>query len=434
MKNIKYGTFKAKKPNKDDLCLISLVYNFKGNRFQYSTNVFVTPKQWETIQTSKVSSTSIKHKPLRDINDKIEPFRDKLNTVLNESKEKGKVLSVSELREIFNEWQLPKDETLIISKLTELMDLWITDKFDSKKITESTKRRWNSVLSNVKRLEKYSNKKIKLDSLDNFYDDFIKYCRTDKIIDKVEVLAVKNNTIQSNLKAIRSCLIWGNEKKHIDTDVFKNWKKLSNDVNSEILTNREYRALRSFDFSKKKRLEKVRDVFVFGCETGARFSDYNNVDEVDINNGFWNLTPLKTLDKKINIPLSSIAISILKKYNYNLPSISNEKFNIYIKEVCKIIGIDDDIKVISAIGKKRNIKIVPKYNLISTHTARRFFITDALNKGIPRDVVKSISGHKSDNAFSVYVKISDEMKAQAIKELESRREEAENTSSNLKVV
>ena len=84
------------------------------------------------------------------------------------------------------------------------------------------------------------------------------------------------------------------------------------------------------DFTKNKRLEKVRDLFVFGCTTGMRFGNYSAISKSDIDGNFIRVIDLKSKSKILAIPLNSISKSILEKYDYNLPSITNQKMNKYI--------------------------------------------------------------------------------------------------------
>ncbi|PSR55762.1 hypothetical protein AHMF7605_20775 [Adhaeribacter arboris] len=87
---------------------------------------------------------------------------------------------------------------------------------------------------------------------------------------------------------------------------------------------------------------------------------------------------------------------------------SAQKFNSYIKEACQLAGINELITVTSYSGGKSIEKTVPKYELITSHTARKTFTTNSLIFGLNESIVKKITGHKKDKNFQRYVKLADE--------------------------
>ena len=96
--------------------------------------------------------------------------------------------------------------------------------------------------------------------------------------------------------------------------------------------------------------------------------------------------------------------AILEKYDYALPIISDQKFRNYIKEVCKRVGFTQEVVKSIRIGNKVFNQTLKKYERISTHTARRSFITNMINAGVPNKVIMGITGHKSIVTFQNYYK------------------------------
>jgi len=135
-----------------------------------------------------------------------------------------------------------------------------------------------------------------------------------------------------------------------------------------------------------------------------RISNYAKVQEKDIQGDFIKVRDQKNTDKTLEIPLNDYSKFILKKYDYELPKISNQKFNDYIKEVFMLIGYDESVKKTIKIGKDLIDEINPLYERISSHTARRSFITIMKNKKIPDKVIMSFTGHKSLEVFNKYYK------------------------------
>ena len=159
---------------------------------------------------------------------------------------------------------------------------------------------------------------------------------------------------------------------------------------------------------REDRLAKVRDVFLFQCFTGQRYSDILSLNKKDVKNGTWHLRQQKT-NNIIQIPLNKYAISILAKYSdFKLPVISNQKMNKYLKELCVLAKINDPVRIIKFKGSKRIEETKKKYEVIGTHTARRTFITLSLRKGMKPEVIMKITGHKSYKMFQKYLKIADD--------------------------
>jgi len=115
------------------------------------------------------------------------------------------------------------------------------------------------------------------------------------------------------------------------------------------------------------------------------------------------LDTVKTEDSLL-LPIHDNIKPILAKYNYSIPSMSNQKYNQYLKEFCKQAGIDDPVKYPEYYGKKRKDVIKQKYEMVSSHTGRRTMITNALLSGMLPEEVMKFSGHRNRKSFDSYVK------------------------------
>src|SRR5699024_6978151 len=136
------------------------------------------------------------------------------------------------------------------------------------------------------------------------------------------------------------------------------------------------------DLSEIPHLDRVKDVFVFGCLTGQRYGNYSKITKNDIVGDRILVSDDKDSTKILNIPLLEPARAILEKYDYNLPVISNQKFNKYIKKAFKKLGYDSMTKRIRRVGRKPVEENYPFYKRISSHTARRTFITVMQNENV----------------------------------------------------
>jgi len=214
-----------------------------------------------------------------------------------------------------------------------------------------------------------------------------------------ETRGLYNDTIAKYISTLKSFLYWCHESGYISSidHLSKIKTKIKKKAKNEIvaLTEQELFELYNFDFSENQRLERARDLFCFACFTGQRFSDIIRFNKDDFNNNIWQFTSYKT-KKKVVVPFEGFiknALPILKKYNYSLPSISNQKLNDYLKEAGKKAGINSPEKIIRFSGIKEFVIKNPKFEFMSSHMGRRTFVTLMLEKGVPITIVQKLTQH-----------------------------------------
>lgn len=177
----------------------------------------------------------------------------------------------------------------------------------------------------------------------------------------------------------------------------------------------------TFDFFDEKGLNDyvtyLRDVFLFQCFTGLRYSDVFNLRKSDIKGDHIEVTMIKASDSLI-IELNNHSKAILDKYkdvafedDKVLPVITNQKMNDYLKELAKLAGIDEPVRQTYYRGNECIDEVTPKYSLLGTHAGRRTFICNALALGIPPQVVMKWTGHSDYKAMKPYIDIADDIKA-----------------------
>lgn len=197
---------------------------------------------------------------------------------------------------------------------------------------------------------------------------------------------------------------------------FLKCSKLTEDVDNTYLTIEELKKVEEFDFSKNPKLDRVRDSFLLLAWTGCRFSDMDKLCADNIHDGFFIFRQQKT-DNEVYIPLHPSVERILSKYSENLPEpISNQKFNAYIKDVMRIAGINEPITRRRTIEGMRKTEKFEKWQLVSSHTGRRSFASNAYSMGIPAVTIMAITGHKTEAAFLKYIKITKEQHAKKMAE------------------
>ena len=184
---------------------------------------------------------------------------------------------------------------------------------------------------------------------------------------------------------------------------------------------KEMYAIKKFDLPEQ---EVVRDMFVIGCFTGMRFSDYSVLDPSAIRNNRLSFIQVKT-GAKVTIPIHPIVNEILQKYNYVLPPVPrNNEFNAIIKTVGEKMP-SLHVPFTKQITYKRELVEIEKmkYEFLMTHTARRSFCSNEYIRGTDPMIIMSISGHKSYKSFMRYIKVSGDQFADKMEKIWQEREE-----------
>lgn len=396
-------TFNLKEPKKDGETLILLSSYFKeeGRKFVYSTGETVNPKHWDfdNRQPNNLNGRTKEAEIQRSIKTQLDRYSSFLIDTVNSFKLSKRDIIISEIRAEFDkEFKRTKG---VSNKFFQVYELFLDDKrsdYSDTANTPTTIKRYEYQKKLLEEVQEATGKRLHFNKINKaFYNEFLNYC--------IKTKRHSTNTIRRNVGLLKTFLYWALENGHTYKTDFQKFKAPKAEQTDEVaLTLEQVQEAFEYDFSDNKKLEKVRDLFVFGCSTGMRISNYSKVTKSDISNGFIKVRDKKDSKKTLEVPLNDFSMYILKKYDYNLPKISNQKFNDYIKEVFKVIGFDEDIKKSYRIGKEVIEEIMPFYERISSHTARRSFITIMKTKKIPDKVIMGYTGHKSLEVFNKYYK------------------------------
>jgi site-specific recombinase XerD len=213
----------------------------------------------------------------------------------------------------------------------------------------------------------------------------------------LRTVGLANTSINNNVKYLKAFLNAPFEKGLHDLAHFKRFRKLEA-VAPEVvyLTVAEKLRLFQVPLAHLPALEQTRDVFLFECETGLRFSDVQALRPEQVSEGYLLLITQKTADL-LRVPLSPLAQGILARYagrceGRALPVKSNQKTNADLKILGRLARLDTPTTTTQHKGSERVQTTRPKYDLISTHTARRTFVTLALEGGMRPETVMRIIG------------------------------------------
>jgi integrase len=281
--------------------------------------------------------------------------------------------------------------------------------------------------------EKYQKKKITFESFDfNFYEAFVNYLTYEHnhMRRGIIIRGLKKNSVGTSIKQLRIFLRDRIRRKLIADFDLSDFKILEEEADTIYLNIKEIRALYSLDLNSHPEWARFRDMFVLGCLTGLRFSDFNEIKPDDIKNGILFKKQSKS-DKWVVIPLRSEAHDILiNRFQGKVPKTTNAELNRYIKKVGQLAGIESPVKISFKKGNQDITSVKPKFTLITTHTCRRSFCTNEFLAGTPPELIMKISGHKSIKDFYKYIRISPEEAGQKIKEIWESRGEMLNYSEN----
>lgn len=401
MANVK---FILKEPNSKTDTLIYLVCNYQYKRFKYSTGEKINPTYWN-IKNQRVKETK-KFKEYPEFNSRLDTIQSALNTIfrrlLNDGAQPNNQLLKEELENQLGGKVLKK------RKLTffEFIDDYIEESKNFKQ--KSTVTVYKTTLKHLKNFSQKSKKSIDFDSINlTFYNSFMKYLSKD--------LEMSNNTVGKYIKTLKSFLNEATERGVNENLEFRKrkFKTLKEETDKVYLSSEELEKILNHNFSNQEHLEKVRDLFLIGCYTGLRFSDFTQIKEenIFIDKSIIQINTKKT-NERVTIPMHKIVRDILKKYNYNLPSsFTNQVMNKYIKELVELCEINELVEVTTSKAGVIEKKPIPKYDLITTHTARRSFATNLYLADIPSISIMKITGHKTEKSFLRYIRVTQEQNA-----------------------
>ncbi|MEO6232891.1 MAG: site-specific integrase [Ferruginibacter sp.] len=278
----------------------------------------------------------------------------------------------------------------------------------------------------LQNFEKKTNFKIEFENIDmNFYKKFVDYLTI-----KLNLTPNTIGKLITNLKVyMREALEDGLTTNN--TFTHRKFKSINSKSDTVYLTIDEVKALQDLDLSKQPRYERVRDMFVIGCYTALRHSDLSKVKPENIANGMIDMVQTKT-GKQVIIPMAKVVVDILAKYSNTLPGISNQKYNEYLYEVCKKCEVlAKEITIHEIKGGKKITNVKPKYEFVSSHTARRTFCTNEYRAGdLEISEIMALSGHTTEKSFYKYIRETPKGTAERIKEKFAARELKQATITN----
>lgn len=311
----------------------------------------------------------------------------------------------------------PGKEIEAPDKLIPFFDFYLEIK--KADLTKSRKQKINVVKRRLQRYEKAQNIELYVSDMNDVFkndytefSDYKQYART---------------TLKSDFSIIKTLCRYAEQWNIEVSPQYKNLKVKTERIKAPYLSFDELDKIKNLDLPKNGYLDNARDWLIISCYTGQRVSDFLNFDTDNIikkgNDYLLQFKQQKT-DKLITIPFLPEAVKIIEKRNGKFPrNISDQKYNEYIKEVCKKAGLNEIMK-----GKKLTCIIdnpnkagrndyrkvtgmYKKYELVTSHIGRRSFATNYYGK-VPTSILISITGHSTEKMFLKYIHKSEAETAQ----------------------
>ena len=331
------------------------------------------------------------------------------DTILN-----GQVITKGWLKDIVNNFFNRVEKTehfkrLLISWAEYYNENETINKETGKSLALNTLKKYKTALNCFIDFEKYRETVIQLKDIDySFYKEFVNYCLNKK--------KYAPNTVGAQIKVLKKWLQESNKRGYSNVD-YSDFKTLTNETEAIYLTEEEINKVYNTDLSDNKSLDNVKDLFIIGCRTGLRVSDFMRLDITNISG---DMITIKAQKSKIEvvIPLHEQVKNIIHKNNGQFPkAISEQKFNLYVKNVCMKAEINEIVygSKMNSKTKRKETGNYSKYELVTSHICRRSFATNLYGK-IDSATIMAITGHKTEREFLKYIKTTSKEHAEKLKE------------------
>jgi len=381
----------------------------KYRRIEYYTGETIKSKDWDVVK-EKTRNNSF-------LNGQIEKAMIRMESIYAEQsykedidyqKLKDTISADEKLSEIFN-----KERKIVLESYMPPFQ-FIEKYIEKANVTAGTKKDYTNTLNHMKDFDVYRGKSTSWKSIGyEYYLYIVKYLKS---------MGKKGSTIDKIIKNLKVFLTQADLADNIEVNQdFKktiSGKSLFAKVNKEdsehvYLNEDEIKQITMAEMSDE-RMGEIRDLFLIGCWTGLRISDLSRLETGNIKDGLLTMKTQKTKESVV-IPVTNELQKVLEKYPDRLPKIpTDQHYNREIKKVCEQAGIVDPIMAEVKKGKLTVTMPVPKYELITSHTSRRSFATNLYRRGIPSTQLMFLTGHKTEDAFLKYIKVSKEDNAKDV--------------------
>jgi integrase len=393
---------------------INLIFSYGGKKLKYSTGFKACYDDWD-FNRQRIKSNKSLLVNAREVNNLL----NFIDTSL--TKEYSKFISeqievTNELLKSYLDKLLNKNTIEITSgkNITFIEFAYEVLENKKKRITIETYKSYRQTLIKLEMYSKVNKTPITFNSFDkkfvNLFSTFLE-----------EYYDHQQNSLSKHFKNLKTYLIEAVNRGLISNSNFiiKDFCYPTEETTAIYLTEKELQKMFDADLSQNRTMELARDIFLIGCYIGQRVSDYNGLTENDIITlkgvKYFKIRQSKT-KTDVLCPITKEISEIMRlRHNNRPPNKLNEPdINENIKELGRSLGFTKKIKCEFTKGGKKVIEMIPKHDLIMTHTARRSFCTNMYLKKMPVFDIMLFSGHKTEKEFYKYIRIKGEERAEHI--------------------
>lgn len=415
---IRFGFKTPQKELEKDTKKEHLLYMFfsygRGKRLKYSTGFKTSWHNWDAGRNKIRKRADILNSDA--VNTHLRDLENKFSDRFEELQLTDPNITPKQLK---RELDIITEKIKVTGQPEYLSFFEVIDRFlDEKKgrVTNVTLRSYKQTKKRLEEFEKAENTTLDWSSFDmGFYSKFTRFMESENY---------SLNTIGKHIKSLKTFLNYSVDEGFNNNLKFRNNSfKATKEITTEIyLTEDEIEAFRQKDLTKYPNLEKARDIFLIGCYTGQRVSDYNSFKEEDIISidgvDYFKIVQKKNRKsgRKVLCPITKEIREIMdKRYEGKPPKrIPAKDLNDFIKQVGQMLEMDSlnqKIKCEYTKGGEFQTEYIEKYNLIKSHTARRSFCTNKYKAGMSVYDIMLFSGHTTEKEFYKYIRIKEEERA-----------------------
>lgn len=281
-----------------------------------------------------------------------------------------------------------------------------TTRRKARRMGESYQKNYKTLTNHLLTFSEKYNATLYTNSIgEDFLDDFICY---------LEEKDLKQSYIITLVSLVKSMAAKAAKYGYAVDQTYDDVKINTEEPFSIFLSMNEITRIYYFQGLTRKQ-ERIRDLFVVGCLTALRYSDYSTLTKDNFINGYIVKTTKKT-GTKVTIPIHDYVKEIYEKYGNDISfGLSIQHFNRYIKKICQKIGFIEEIIYSFTKGGKLVTENKQKWELISSHTARRSAATNMYQTGrMTTYEIMALTGHTTEKSFFRYIKTTNTEKAKRI--------------------
>ena len=373
---------------------IFFVFYINLKKCRYSTKIKIDRSEWDLLnQRPKVKRGSI-GSANRKINDVLNEYQSAFNILKDKHK---KSLTKEIVKSVFDR-HFHLAQTVEALTYSDYFTIYINQLKESQSVKKDSWQKYTRIHTAILEMQKQNRTTYNLQSFDlDFFNSFIIYLRKDK--------QISDNTLKRKLGFFKTFLNWCVKNSYAVNMSFKSVSIKGRETSHISLTDQDLKTLEAIELSET--LSYFRDLFLIGCYSGQRYSDYSRFDKKYINGDSIVIRAKKT-GQFSYIPLNPKLKRLLEKYDWKLLLISSQKFNQKIQMICKSAGFTDVIQADKFFGNRKESKDLPRWKLIGSHTARRSFITLSAQRNVPRSIIMQATGIKSLKTLDNYIRFDND--------------------------